>query len=777
MRAVAWRALIGASLLSYAAAQGVEVNRVGTPPRPSLHTTSVLALIVKLRALSPTASPGSVSEEERIRRVAGRAQLLIEHQHAIVARLHVLRVDAPSSSTSSTAAAILAQLRSDPDVEYVVPDERRYIHALTPNDPLYAQQWTLQTNVNTPSAVDAIDAWSTSTGASGLVIADIDTGVRSDHPDLGSRVLSGYCFISDGFVANGGSCPGAGADDPGDWVTSADLSQSECSGESVSPSSWHGTRVAGILGALTDNNTGIAGLTWSGQILPVRAVGKCGGMDSDIITGMLWAAGIQVFGAPSNPTPAKVINLSLGGAGSCPQSYEDAIDQLTALGAVVVVSAGNVGGPVDAPADCAGVAAVAGLRQAGTKVGYSNLGPQIALSAPAGNCVNSGAEQPCVYTITTTTNLGSTTPDANDYTGEYYCDQSTGSYPGCSLASSNQYRTYNVGTSFAAPLVSGIAALMSTVNSNLNSCELISRLQQTAQPFPQSSTTSSTICHVPTGANDIEGSECICTNDGQTCGAGMANAAGALAAALRPVAAVALPASVSANQSLTLDATGSKAANAATISRYSWTNLSGATLAIQNASSATATVTAPSCRIGTVQVTVTDNAGLSDSAQVVITPSSVSSTAPSSASGSSSCSVTTPAVQVKVCPVQVGLQAGASGQSFTADVANSANTAVTWEVNGVAGGNASLGLVSSAGDYTPPASLPSPSTVTVSAVSAANAAISSSAQVSLTAPAGTATAHSGGGALDARCLSLLALVAIGKVLRRRRSWSSELRTL
>ena len=282
-----------------------------------------------------------------------------------------------------------------------------------------------------------------------------------------------------------------------------------------------------------------------------------------------------------------------------------------------------------------------------------------------------GAEQPCLYTITTTTNLGATTADADDYTGEYYCDSSTGSYPNCSLANPNQYRTYNVGTSFAAPLVSGIAALMSSVNSNLNSCALISRLQQTAQPFPQTSATSNTVCHVPSGANDVQNSECICTNDGQTCGAGMANAAAALAAALRPVAAVALPAAVSANQSITLDASGSKAANASSISSYSWTNLSGAALAIQNANSAKATVTAPSCRIGTVQVTVTDSAGLSDSAQVVITPSSASSTAPAIASGAGTCSLVKPSVQVQVCPTQASLQAGGSGQSFTADVANS----------------------------------------------------------------------------------------------------------
>ncbi len=771
MRALVWLVLAAGALIESTAIQSAEFNRVATHPRSS-QVSAVLPLIVKLRALpSPSAaSLAGISEQDRIQLVAARAGLLLEQHRLITARMHALRVNLPSSSggNESAAAAVLAQLRSDPDVEYAVRDERRYVHALTPNDPLYAQQWTLQSPANAPSAIDATDAWSTSTGAGGLVIADIDTGVRTSHPDLGTRLLPGYCFISDAFEANGGACPGAGAEDPGDWVTSADLNQSECSGLSASPSSWHGTRVAGILGALTNNSTGIAGLTWSGQILPVRALGKCGGLDSDIISGMLWAAGIPVSGAPTNSNPAKIINMSLGGSGSCSQSYEDAINQIVALGTLVVVSAGNEGGPVDAPADCLGVAGIVGLRQAGTKVGYSNLGPQIALAAPAGNCVNTGAEQPCLYTITTTTNLGATTADADDYTGEYYCDQSTGSYTNCSLANANQYRTYNVGTSFAAPLVSGVAALMSAVNSNLNSCALISRLQQTAQPFPQTSATSSTVCHVPSGANDVQNSECICTNDGQTCGAGMANAAAALAAALRPVAAVALPASVSANQPLTFDASGSKAANASSIRSYAWTNLSGAALAIQNASSAKATVTAPSCRMGTVQVTVTDNAGLSDSALVVITPSSASSAAPASASGSSTCSFAQPVVQVKVCPTQVNLQAGGSGQSFTADVVNSSNTDVTWEVNGVAGGNASVGVVSNAGDYTPPTSVPSPATVTLTAVSAADASSLSSAQVTLSASA--ATQHSsGGGALDWFALSLIGWAAASAVLQRRRS--------
>jgi len=121
--------------------------------------------------------------------------------------------------------------------------------------------------------------------------------------------------------------------------------------------------------------------------------------------------------APANPNPAKIINMSLGSSTACPQSYADVITQLTTMGVLVVVSAGNEGGPVDSPGNCAGVAAIAGIRHAGTKVGFSSLGPEVAISAPAGNCVNTTGT--CVYSIQTTTNSGAAAPVANDnvYTG------------------------------------------------------------------------------------------------------------------------------------------------------------------------------------------------------------------------------------------------------------------------------------------------------------------------------------------------------------------------
>jgi serine protease len=464
--------------------------------------------------------------------------------------------------------------------------------------------------------------------------------------------------------------------------------------------------------------------------------------------------------------------MSLGGTGACPASYIEAIGQLAAAGVLVVASAGNEGGPVDAPANCPGVAAVAGLRQAGTKVGYSSLGPEIALGAPAGNCGNgfTTPESPCVYSMTTTTNLSAmspATPDASDYTGLYYCDANTGSYPGCSIAA-GQYRSYNTGTSFSAPVVSGIAALMSTVNGNLNSCQLVSRLKEGSLPYPQSSLdatgTQPQMCHVPASATDVQGSECICTRDAQTCGAGMASAPGALTAALRPIAAVAIPASVTAGQSVALDGSGSGAANGRSVSSYQWSPVSGGlSLSITGGMTSRASVTAPSCGVATVALTVTDDAGHSDTADVVITPTSATTSAPATA-GQSACSTVAPAVVVEVCPGAANVQAGGTA-TLSATLANTTNQAVTWEVNGVAGGNANLGTITSAGVYSAPASRPTPATVTITAVSVADAGAAGSAQVTITAAPGSG--GGGGGGCDG--ITLLAAAAL--LIARRRAVS------
>jgi serine protease len=568
--------------------------------------------------------------------VAGLAQrtgLGVFRSRQMTPSMHVLYLQKTLYGADVNAA--LKKLRSDPAVQFADVDQRRYAHAV-PDDPLFmptpgaSGQWFMQTpsaaiitlgGVATQdlSATDAVSAWAITTGSSGTVIADVDTGVRFDHPDLlragfGGRLLPGYDFVGQDLnpttgaalgtflIANDGDGWDPDPSDPGDWINSNDQKNTvlfPAASCAIQDSSWHGTRVAGVLGALTNNGIGVAGMTWNPYLLPVRALGKCGGYDSDIIAGMQWAAGMQVTGAPDNPYPADIINLSLGGPGSCPSSYQSVVNTLTTMGVLVVASAGNESGPVDAPGNCMGVLAVAGLRNVGTKVGYSSFGPEVGVAAPAGNCVTSSGA--CFRPIDTTVNLGLTTPGTNGYT-----DQTNP----------------NLGTSFSAPIVSGIAALMRAVNANLTPPQLILRIKSSAAAFPPN-TGNLPVCP---NADPVSG-ECSCV-PGQ-CGAGMVNASSAVKAALNPIAAI------SASGTTMFDASRSVAACNLTIASYSWTVSGG--LTIQSGGNAAQVTVASTGSAGTLMLTVTDSAGHMDSsagvsftasgAATVNAPSSVGTTA------------------------------------------------------------------------------------------------------------------------------------------------------
>jgi len=731
MRLVLCALALSVAALASAVGGSSEVNPVRTHPHADAQS-GTHRVIVKLRSLSGATLASSKLQTrpalDQIDALAARAGVTVSTVRSITADIQAIQVlpAAPGEALEET----LARLRADPDVVYAEADQRRYIHSI-PSDPLYlTQQWYMQSAAATPSAVNAEAAWDTATGSAGLVIADLDTGIRFDHPDLlwagpgsAGRLLPGYDFIEDSFVANDGGGWDADPSDPGDWVTSADLSQTECKNAMAANSSWHGTRTAGMLGALTNNGTGIAGMTWSAWILPVRVLGKCGGLDSDIVTGMLWAAGVHVAGAPDNPYPARILNLSLGGTGACPSVYVDAIQQLSQMGVLVVASAGNEGGPVDAPANCPGAVGVAGLRHAGTKVGFSSLGPEVSLGAPAGNCVNTAPGTACLYSMGTSFNLGATTPGQNSYT--------------------DQFANPNLGTSFSAPVVSGIAGLMLSVNGNLNSAQLLARLKEGSLAFPQTSAGEAIqppSCHPPANSSDVQTAECICTNDGKTCGAGMANAPGALAAALRPIAAIKVPANVMAGLNVALDASGSGAACGHSISSYQWVSSDATHHPVSTASGASTSVVAPNSGSFTVTLTVSDDAGKKDTATVVVRSNSASTSAPSSA-GVNAClkaiTIASP-ITVSVQPSTATVESGTGSQSFGAAVTHTLNTAVTWQVNGVTGGNASVGTISATGLYAAPATPPAPGKVTVTAVSVANSGRSGSAQVTITAPVGVA---------------------------------------
>ncbi len=560
-------------------------------------------VIVKYKALGGLmrglrAGSGRPAGPQFATTMSARHGLALRDGRIVEGRTQVLHGGSDMSS-----AALAARLAADAEVEYAVPDYRRFA-LTTPDDPLYAAnashspaagQWYLQApDATLVSAIDAPAAWALTTGSTAIVVADIDTGVRFDHPDLVNKLYAGYDFVSTTTTAGDGSGRDSDASDPGDWTSAGECGR----GTSASSSSWHGTKTAGLIGAQTGNAIGMASIGHDVMVLPARALGKCGGSDSDIIAAMLWAGGVS-SSPTSNPHPARVINLSLGGSGACTAAYADAISQLTAAGVVVVVAAGNSEGlAVSTPGNCAGVITVTGVRHVGTKVGFASVGPEVAIAAPGGNCVNtSGA---CLYPILTTSNTGTTSPVAATYSDS---------------------TNYSVGTSFATPLVAGTAALMLSANPSLTPAQVKSLIQSSARAFPTSSSDSSVLqCHAPNG---VVQDECLCTTS--TCGAGMLDAGAAVAAAAAsatPVAAISASATTTlAGSSVRFDGSASTVPSGRTVASYRWAITSGSAVAAISGVSNAATLTVATSGVGsfTVSLTVTDSAGSSSSASATVT--------------------------------------------------------------------------------------------------------------------------------------------------------------
>lgn len=562
-----------------------------TPPvvaQASAEPAATARLIIKLRQKTPQSGP------DRARRLAERSGLPLRGARDLGNGMVglALRTTLAGGDLDDTLAA----LRADPDIEFAEVDQRRYAHAV-PSDPLYTSQWYLQNVETATAATNFTAAWDTTKGAADTVIAVLDTGIRFEHPDLAGRVLPGYDFVSGESAtsfatANDGNGRDSDASDPGDWMSQADLDSSafaDCDQLDPEPSSWHGTRVAAMIGADTDNGVGVAAGMWSGSVVPVRVLGKCGGYDSDIVAGMHWAAGLPVSGVPANPQPAQIINMSLGSPGRCSTVYSTAISELSDVGVLVIVSAGNDAGPVEAPANCPGALAVAGLRHVGTKVGFSSFGPEISISAPGGNCPSTPLL--CEYSLVTATNAGPTVPTTSTYTDDTNENSS-------------------IGTSFSAPIVAAIAGLMHSVNDGLTPAEFIARIKSGARPFPAPEP------GLPTCPSLSDGGQCNCTTT--TCGAGMADAPGAIAEALRPMARIVVPDGTGAGQNVTLNGSSSAAARNRTITSYSWTAVSGNPTFVGATNGSSATVAVPASGKVTIRLTVTDDASRTDAQEVTL---------------------------------------------------------------------------------------------------------------------------------------------------------------
>ncbi len=351
---------------------------------------------------------------------------------------HVMKLDrkADVEEVARLAQEIVA---SDPSVEYAEPD--RIMQAqFVPNDTRYGEQWSY---FEAAAGLNLPQAWDKATGR-GVVVAVIDTGYRP-HADLAANILPGYDFIADIDTAIDGNGRDDDALDPGDTCPSQG-----------SPSSWHGTHVAGTIAAVTNNGIGVAGIAYNAKVVPVRVLGKCGGYTSDIADGIIWASGGAVGSIPVNANPARVLNLSLGGSGACGTTTQRAVTAANERGTVVVVAAGNSNANANnfSPASCNGVITVAALNRKGSKATYSNYGTVVTVAAPGGI----GASGPDADNILSTLNSGTKTPVSDSY--DFYA-----------------------GTSMASPHVAGVVALMLEKNPKLTPSEVSLRLKASTRAF------------------------------------------------------------------------------------------------------------------------------------------------------------------------------------------------------------------------------------------------------------------------------------------------------
>ncbi|MBK9606006.1 MAG: S8 family peptidase [Betaproteobacteria bacterium] len=450
--------------------QRIRAKRARTDPVPR-------TLIVRLKGFSSQlkAARNQAIDDAMLAGLTQAAGVGLRHFRAMSGNAYVLRLD--RALTHAGYEAVLAKLAAHPEVDVAAGNWLATPYYI-PNDTMFNKQWNLVGPQDGYYGIDAVRAWNLSIGSRNTVVAVVDTGVRP-HLELADRLIDGYDFVSDADFSNDGDGRDDNGYDPGDYTAAGQCG----AGEPAENSGWHGTHVAGTIGADGDNDEGVAGIDWRAKILPIRVLGACGGSRSDIVDGLTWAAGLPVPGVPMNLNPAKVINISIGGRGACDKLYQEAINKAVAQGAFIAVAAGNENDNSDdySPASCLGVITVAATGPGGDSAAYSNYSFRLEISAPGGDSASAGAAGRILSTI----NSGTRGPEFSDW-------------------------GYKQGTSMASPHVAGVASLMLGINPNLSPGEVYYILQETAVAFPTNS---------------------WCAGSGK-CGAGILNARNATAAAL-----------------------------------------------------------------------------------------------------------------------------------------------------------------------------------------------------------------------------------------------------
>lgn len=611
------RALVALGLVSYQAAPALAG---GGTANAGAQTQWVSQLIVKEKSGANGALQLQSAEPDgrtmrvdvaTVQRWSAAAQLPVTYKRAMSGGAHVLTL--PSTMTLDDAQAVAQRMAATGQFEYVAPD-RILRPAFTPSATWFSSQWNLMATNATittipnssgplqPASGTAVGganlttAWDTTTGSNTVNVAIVDTGILS-HADLtGAKINTGSNFITNTFRNNSGDSIGT---DPGDAITATDITSNPtvCNGATPSNSSWHGTFVTGLVAA-QHSGTRVAGIAPGVGVQMARALGRCGGAESDIIDAVTWASGGVVARiSPSiNPTPAKVINMSLGGTGSCDVPMQTAITNARNRGAVIVVATGNESASaIDSPANCTGTIAVTAHTLEGDKATYANVGTGTTLSAPGGG--NGSVVNGLGALIASLSNTGTTSAGSPGYSGE-------------------------AGTSMATPHVAGVAALMLSVNSALTPDQIATVLKQSARPFPAGT---------------------YCATHAGVCGAGMldAGAAVALAKGNPSVHASTSASAVVANNAVTLTATGS-AGLVNTITSVQWAQTSGPSVSLTTAGpdsngNYTATFTPSAAGTYAFNVTLTSNTGATatDTTNVTVTAAaSTGTTTPPAATSS-----------------------------------------------------------------------------------------------------------------------------------------------
>lgn len=332
-----------------------------------------------------------------------------------------------------TTIALAAALRSSTGFDYVEPNYVRQILQL-PDDSFYNLQWHYPL-INLPAA------WDVTVGDASTIVCVIDTG-ETNHPDLDSRQIAGFDMIGDPSIAGDGNGRDADPTDVGD-------------GQGVQPSSFHGTHVAGTIGAESDNGMGVAGVTWAGRLMHVRVLGIGGGTDFDISNGILYAARLANVSGSLPAERADVINMSLGGPGFS-QTTQDACTSARDAGVVVVAAAGNNNSPsLFYPASYDDVLSVSAVDVNSSRAPYSNFNAMVDLAAPGGD----------------------TSADVN---GDGYADGVLSTLVDDSTNPDSFIYAFYQGTSMASPHVAGVAALVLAANPLLTPAQVEGVLLSTA---------------------------------------------------------------------------------------------------------------------------------------------------------------------------------------------------------------------------------------------------------------------------------------------------------